>query len=70
MKDKYGPAALDPNNPRHHHAMSLPGEFYMDGEEPMKLPPQTPEQAARLQAGREQYQRDLAEWNFPFKRKV
>lgn len=64
MKGKYGPAALDPNNPDHHHAMSLPGAFYMDGK-PTVLPPQTPEQAARLQAAREEFQRRKAAGTLP-----
>lgn len=63
---KYGPAALDPSNPRHHHAMSLPGEFYMDGVQ-NPAPKLTPAQAARLEAAREQHQRDVATGNLPFK---
>lgn len=56
---KYGPAALDPKNPRHHHAMSLPGEFYMEGK-PTPKPKLTSEQQSRLDAAREEFKRRKA----------
>lgn len=59
MNGKYGAAALDPNNPRHHHAMSLPGEFYMDGK-PNPAPKLSASESARLEAAREEFQRRKA----------
>jgi N-formylglutamate amidohydrolase len=68
MKGKYGAAALDPNNPAHHHAMGLPGAYYMD-EKPNPPLELSPASAARLQAAREDFQRRKAAGTLPpFKR--
>jgi hypothetical protein len=60
---KTGRAALDPSNPMHHHSLSLPGAFYMEGK-PTRLKFSKEEQA-RLDKAREEYQRELATGKFP-----
>jgi hypothetical protein len=53
---KTGRAALDPSNPMHHHALSLPGAFYMNGK-PTRMPKPSPEEKARLEKIREEFRR-------------
>ena len=61
---KTGRAALDPSNPQHRHAMSLPGTYYMDGQ-PTRVAKLSKEEEARLENAREEFRRRKEEGTLP-----
>lgn len=51
------PFKLDPKNPMHHHAMTLPAEFYSNPDAPKA----TEEEKRRIREDQARYEREWAE---------